>query len=463
MKRVKHLVLAALSLVLVTVWNLPLAVQAQDSRLATFIQADGLYRSGDVAAAEQLYRQVKPAFSTPSTATVPEPIYDAAALSPGSAVYWNNAQGAIAAGNDSLVITSLQLLTENQPEFLPATLQLTEVLNGQDRRSEAIEALDRAVTLYPYSAELVMAQAQTLAAAGMHLEASISAREFATLYPDHPQAGEFARLAEEQLDRFMSNRQRDNIVGGALNIFGGILTGNRVPWGSLNEAMETYEIINLMASDEKEFGARIAAEYAAQLPLVDDPVVNDYVTQLGLEVARLMGRDFDYEFFVVRDNSLNAFALPGGKIFVNTGAILAANSQAELAGVLAHEAAHSVLSHGLQSVFRDDLIAQLGSEVPLGDFVANMLSLHYSRQQERQSDILGTRVLATAGYAADGLRNFMATLGANTTSNQPEYLSSHPASASRVEYLETLIQRNGYNRYALEGVDRHSEIQAMVG
>ncbi|MEL6139799.1 MAG: M48 family metalloprotease, partial [Cyanobacteria bacterium J06628_6] len=120
------------------------------------------------------------------------------------------------------------------------------------------------------------------------------------------------------------------------------------------------------------------------------------------------------------------------------------------------------LSHGLQSVFRDDLIAQLGSEVPLGDFVANMLSLHYSRQQERQSDILGTRVLATAGYAADGLRNFMATLGANTTSNQPEYLSSHPASASRVEYLETLIQRNGYNRYALEGVDRHSEIQAMV-
>ncbi|MEO0756990.1 MAG: hypothetical protein AAFY78_08975, partial [Cyanobacteria bacterium J06648_16] len=77
MKRVKHLVLAALSLVLVTVWNLPLAVQAQDSRLATFIQADGLYRSGNVAAAEQLYRQVKPAFSTPSTATVPEPIYDA--------------------------------------------------------------------------------------------------------------------------------------------------------------------------------------------------------------------------------------------------------------------------------------------------------------------------------------------------------------------------------------------------
>ncbi|MEO1404052.1 MAG: M48 family metalloprotease, partial [Cyanobacteria bacterium J06635_1] len=104
-----------------------------------------------------------------------------------------------------------------------------------------------------------------------------------------------------------------------------------------------------------------------------------------------------------------------------------------------------------------------GDQVPFGDFVSGLLSLHYSREQEKQSDILGTRVLSTAGYAADGLRNFMATLGANTTSEQLEYFSSHPASASRVEYLESMIQRNGYNRYALEGVDRHSEIQARLG
>jgi len=147
---------------------------------------------------------------------------------------------------------------------------------------------------------------------------------------------------------------------------------------------------------------------------------------------------------------------------VNTGLILAAHSQAELAGVLAHEAAHSVLSHGLQSVFREDLIAQMGSQVPLGDFVGEMLSLQYSRQQERQADILGTRVLATAGYAADGLRNFMETLYEKGEPDQIEYFSTHPAASTRVEYLEALIQQNGYNRYALEGVDRHSEIQAMV-
>ena len=190
--------------------------------------------------------------------------------------------------------------------------------------------------------------------------------------------------------------------------------------------------------------------------------MTDYVTQLGMEVARPMGRDFDYEFYVVQDNTMNAFALPGGKIFVNTGLIRATRSQAELAGVLAHEAAHSVLSHGIQGFFRDDTLSQLGEQVPFGDFVTTLISLNYSRQQERQSDILGTRVLSTAGYAADGLRNFMATLTQNTSSPQIEYFSTHPTSAARVTYLEELIQRNGYNRYALEGVDKHSEIQQRL-
>ncbi|MEO0456952.1 MAG: M48 family metalloprotease [Cyanobacteria bacterium P01_A01_bin.114] len=482
MKRLKYLLLATLSIVLVSVWNLPFVALAQTpaglaqslspqpspllannpDRFATFLQADALYRQGDIPAAEALYRQVKPEFADHSVATVPAPIYEAEALSPGGLVYWNNAQSALAASNDDQVVLSLQQLMADQPEFIPGVLQLAEFLNDRDRKGEAIEVLDQAATLYPSSAEVVMAQALTLADAGQHIEASVAAREFSVLYPDHPQAGEFAELAEDELDEFLDDREQDSLVGGALSILGGIFTGNRKPWDSWDSAVETYEIVDLMLSDEEKFGAKAAEQYAEQLPLVDDPEITDYVTQLGLEVARLMGRDFDYEFYVVRDNSMNAFALPGGKIFINTGAILAANSQAELAGVLAHEAAHSVLSHGVQSVFRDDLLAQLGQEVPFGTFVTNLVSLHYSREQEKQSDILGTRVLSTAGYAADGLRNFMATLGQNTGSTQPEYLSSHPTSASRVEYLETLIQRNGYNRYALEGVDKHSEIQSRL-
>ena len=436
--------------------------QVSGDRLATFLEGDRLYRQGDAAGAENLYRQVKPEFDSRPIAQVPDPIYEASELTPENLDRWNVTQMALASDNSDTAIPPLQQLVESQPEFVPAPLQLAAVLQDRDRKDEAIVVLEQAVALHPYSAELVMAQVRALSDSGAHLEASIAAREFSIINLDHPQAGEFARLAEEELQTFSSAQRRDSIVGGVVNILGGIILGDRNPLSSWDAAVETYEIVELMLADESEFGAKVAEQYKQQLPLVDDPIIVDYVTQLGLEVARLMGRDLDYEFFVVQDSSMNAFALPGGKIFVHTGAIAAANSQAELAGVLAHEAAHAVFSHGIQSFFRDDLLSQLADEIPLGDFVTNLVSLQYSREQERQSDLLGTRVLATAGYAADGLRNFMATLGQNAQSNQVEYLSSHPLPDSRVTYLEDLIQRNGYNRYSLEGMDRHLEIQARL-
>lgn len=137
--------------------------------------------------------------------------------------------------------------------------------------------------------------------------------------------------------------------------------------------------------------------------MVNDPEILGYVDELGQDVARYMGRDeFDYEFFVVDDDNLNAFALPGGKVFVNTGAILAANSEAELAGLLGHEVGHAVLSHGFQRVVTNNLLANLAREIPFGNLLGTLVSLDYSRKHERQSDIIGTRVIHSAGYAADG-------------------------------------------------------------
>ena len=88
--------------------------------------------------------------------------------------------------------------------------------------------------------------------------------------------------------------------------------------------------------------------------------------------------------------------------------------------------------------------------------------LENGRRTERQSDLLGTRAIATAGYAADGLHTFMAKLGDQNLNLPPEYLSSHPLPNNRVRYLETLIQRNGYNRYAFEGVERHAAIKQRL-
>ncbi|MEL7004070.1 MAG: M48 family metalloprotease, partial [Bacteroidota bacterium] len=147
--------------------------------------------------------------------------------------------------------------------------------------------------------------------------------------------------------------------------------------------------------------------------------------------------------------------------FINTGAILAANSEAELAGLLAHELAHTVLSHGYKQLANNALLNAANNTLPLGD-LAGLASLGISREHERQSDILATRAVAGFGYAADGLRNLFVTLNEQSGSGPAEYLSTHPAPPTRISYLEALIQQNGYNRYAYEGVESHARIQQRI-
>ncbi|MGF1537783.1 MAG: M48 family metalloprotease [Elainellaceae cyanobacterium] len=490
MKHLKRLALTLLSAALVVCWSGPtllsrpalsIAPSAAESPEAadapvlsgqpiafaspainTFIEADTLYRNGDVEAAAALYRQVKPDFET-TLPEIPEPVYDPEALSPETQVYWAAAQAAMEEGDEEAAIEPLQQVFAAQPEFIDGTLTLAQMLQEEDQEEEAIAVLEQAAVMYPDSAEIVMAQVLALAEEDEHLEASIAAREFALLNLDHPQSREFQDIADEEFGRFQKKRRRRGIFSGIGNILTRVFTGD-APWESWDSVLETAGLVRMMVGSESEVGAQLAAGHRRQVTLVEDPEVVDYVTQLGLQVARLSGRDLEYEFFVVQDDAINASAFPGGKIFVNTGAIKAAKSQAELAGLLAHEVSHSVLSHGLQSFFRDDMMTRLGDEVPLGQFAATMLSMHFSRKQERQSDVLGNRILSTAGYAADGLRNFFVTLDQMNQSQSLDIslLSTHPVTSDRVEYLEQLIQRNGYNRYALEGVDKHSEIRAML-
>lgn len=88
---------------------------------------------------------------------------------------------------------------------------------------------------------------------------------------------------------------------------------------------------------------------------------------------------------------------------------------------------------------------------PYGRTVANLFTLNYSRDMERQADALGTRLIASTGYAADGLRNLMVTLKQQEKFSPPSWLASHPATNERIRSLESLIERNRYNRYAYEG------------
>ena len=433
-------------------------------RRQLLIEADQLYVAGDRAAAEQLYRQAKdPLWEEPNAALVqPEPITDTANLAPAGQVYWREALAGQELNLETRVLVPLELLVEQYPEFIPGHIQFAEALQQYDQAEKALAVLEQATLLYPNQPDLLQARVQTLADQEEWMQASIVARQFALLNPEHPAAEEFQLLSEQYQSRFRS-RMRERLVG---NTIANVVTGavGFALTGSLFGPFSGLDSAITLLQGEESIGGRIANRAQEQLPMVEDEEVIAYVNEVGQRLAQFTGRDeFEYEFFVVLDDSLNAFALPGGKLFVNAGAIAHTQSEAELAGLLAHELAHTVLSHGFQMVTGGNLTANLVQYLPLGNTIANLLVLSYSRDMERQADEMGTQLLTHAGYAADGLHNLMVTLDAQEE-NRPvfRWLSSHPDSRDRIAYLATMIERSGYNRYAYEGVERHLAVRERV-
>ncbi|MFK0729964.1 MAG: M48 family metalloprotease [Gloeotrichia echinulata GP01] len=355
--------------------------------------------------------------------------------------------------SESQTLVALKLLIEKQPEFIPAYQLLAEALQKKEQHQEAIEVLEKGVTLFPESAELTKSLIKALHSKDKWLEASITARQFTIVYPQHPESPEFLRIADQDLGRFNDSLNKKIIGTGILGGLLGGLTGQGTA--------TALNLAPLILQGESGMGSQLANSQKQQLRLAEEPAVVEYVNTIGKDVAKLMGRNFQYEFYVVQDDSLNAFALPGGKIFVNTGTILACNSEAELAGVIAHEVSHSVLSHGFEKIVNSILLSNVSQNIPLGDLVSKIAFSQYSQEQERQADILGARALANAGYAADGLHNFMVKLNQKYGSNQ-NIFASHPATTERISYLEELIVRNGYNRYSYEGVEKHAAIQKRL-
>ncbi len=432
-----------------------------DQRRQRFIEADRLYLAGDRQAATAIYRSVKPEFSTTDDSSVPAPFTNPEQLSPGGRVFWREVQEGLARNLESRATVGSRLLVEREPGFIPGYIRRAEVLQKYGTKEEALDVLERGVALYPNEPDLTKAKVALLAEMEKWLEASIAARQFSTLNPDHPDALALAQQAEQNFRRFQGALQ-EQITG---NTIAGILTGafSYALTGSIFGPLNALQTLTFVLQGESSMGESIANEFRQQLEMVEDPEVTSYLDGIGQKLARLSGRnEFDYRFYIVNDPDLNAFALPGGKIFINAGAILKTNSEAELAGLLGHEISHAVLSHSFQIITQATLLGNLAQLFPLGNTLANLALLDYSRDMERQSDILGTRVLVSGNYAADGLRNLMVTMAKENPNAPISWLSTHPVSSDRVAYLEELIQRSSYNRFAFEGVERHSQIQARV-
>lgn len=203
-----------------------------------------------------------------------------------------------------------------------------------------------------------------------------------------------------------------------------------------------------------------------------DDEVNAYLNRLGQRlVAQLEGGSRQtFEFFVVRDGMLNAFALPGGFIGVHTGLILAARNESELAGVLAHEIAHVTQSH-LARMFSQHSQAQLpmllslavallaarsNPDVAVGAALAGQAGviqnqLNYSRDFEREADRLGLDLMEKAGFDIRAMASFFGRLlqfGRLYENNAPAYLRTHPLTTERITDMENRIAQRPYRQVA---------------
>ncbi len=433
------------------------------ARQKKLIQADKLYQAGKIAEAQKIYREAKDSFTnTSDIQPAKEAIVNPAQLSPAGKVYWREGQAGIVSNLQTKTLVPLKLLVEKYPEFIPGNIKYAQALKKYGQEEKALQVLERATSLYPNQAELVKARVDALSEEKKWMQASLAARQFAMLNPESPQAPEFTQLADEKLKKYTSYIRRETRGNAIANVITGVV--GYAATGSLLGPFSALDSTMLLLKGEKGVGRSVAKQAKKRMELIEDKEVNAYINEMGQKLAKIAGRnEFEYEFFVIPDDSLNAFALPGGKVFIHTGAIAKTNSEAEIAGLIGHELSHVVLSHGFQLVTNGNLIANVTQYIPYaGGTVGRILTFDYSRDMERQADRLGTRLLTAGGYAADGLRNLTLTMKNQQKNAPPAWLSTHPGGAERVAYLEELITTNGYNRYAYEGVAKHQQIKDKV-
>lgn len=433
------------------------------ARQKKLIQGDKLYQAGKIAEAEKVYRQAKDSFTNASQVKPRKTaINNPAELSPAAKVYWREGQAGIVSNLRTKTLVPLKLLVEKYPEFIPGNIKYAQSLKKYGQEEKALQVLERATSLYPNQAELVKARVKALSEEKKWMQASLAARQFAMLNPENPQSPEFTQLADEKLKKYTSYIRRETRGNAIANVITGVV--GYATTGSLLGPFSALDSTMLLMKGEKGVGRSVAKQAKKRMELIEDKEVNAYINEIGQKLAKIGGRnEFEYEFFVIPDDSLNAFALPGGKIFIHTGAIAKTKSEAEIAGLIGHELSHVVLSHGFQLVTSGNLVANVTQYIPYaGGTVGRILTFDYSRDMERQADRLGTRLLTAGGYAADGLRNLTLTMKKQQKNAPPAWLSTHPGGAERVSYLEKLISTNGYNRYAYEGVAKHQQIQDKV-
>ncbi len=232
-----------------------------------------------------------------------------------------------------------------------------------------------------------------------------------------------------------------------------------IPSGCATNPATGRKIPMLISTQEEiALGEEVAPEFEKEFGgLVEDEDLQRYIRDVGGRVAAPAEREMPYEFGLLRSEIPNAFALPGGNVYITVGLLEVMNSERELAAVLGHEVGHIAAQHNVQSLQRQvgaAILIEVAMHViggesgqVIGDvasIVTGMTHLSYSRRDEYEADLLGIRYMAAAGYNPWGMVELLKTLEevGGEGDRLSEMFSTHPLTSKRIEEAEQLVMEN---------------------
>ena len=275
-------------------------------------------------------------------------------------------------------------------------------------------------------------------------------------------------------------RSADGVVtGGARNGNVSFLTHAGI-YGAL--ALSVLLVACDVSEDQEvAIGAETAQQIEEQLPIVTDPYINSYINELGDTIASHTSRaDLDWHFYVVNSHQINAFALPGGFIYVNRGLIEATNRADELAGVLGHEIGHVIQRHSVKQMQNQQKVGAVATiactltnlcESNLGRVAVNVggtaVIARYSRGDELEADSEAIENVLKVNIDPEGIPSLFDVLLQQRERNPTiveGWFSTHPLEESRIDHAQLLIQRSGADQVSglMQNLPSYAEFKRRI-
>lgn len=241
---------------------------------------------------------------------------------------------------------------------------------------------------------------------------------------------------------------------------------------STNPVTGRSELILISEQQEIVIGSEAAPEFEQEFGgKVADESVQRYVQQVGQSVAAVSDRKMPYEYALLRSNVANAFALPGGKVYITAGLMSRMTNERQLAAVLGHETGHVAAKHNVQGLQRQmgaAVLVEIAARVAGADkqqaaesatkIVTSMVNLKYSRDDEYQADDVGMKYMAKAGYSPWGMVELLATLKEMNDSEPGslgELFQTHPLTTKRIDRAREAVENN-FKSWPKDAADPHA-------